>query len=120
MEHLEIVTDTQRCCEIVDQLLKREFVAVNGEGVNMGYNGPMTLITIYTDDDKAFLFDIHEENKLFSDGRLKEVFESSAVKKVFVFNLLKRRRENKIVTKKSIGRKNSKPSKRSKTPLKRI
>ena len=90
---IKIVTDISECKDIVKELLREKCVAVNGEGINMGYNGPMTLITVCKENGQAFIFDVYQKKELFKEGELKEILKSLEVKKV---GLIKKFKKNNI------------------------
>ena len=82
MAGVEVIVSTDRCRQVVADLLRESVVAMDAEGVQLGKDGPMTLLQIGTMDGKVFLFDVQENRDIFTDGRLAEVLESSQVLKV--------------------------------------
>ncbi|XP_052081827.1 uncharacterized protein LOC127719645 [Mytilus californianus] len=80
--NVEIVTETDRCLRIVDQLSKHDFIAMDAEGVNLGKEGPLTLLQIGTVDNKVYLFDIKSKPDLFKKGHLEDLLQSEKTVKV--------------------------------------
>ena len=64
------------------ELLRESVIAVDAEGVQLGKDGPMTLLQIGTMTGQVYLFDIQENGNMFSKGRLATVLESETVIKV--------------------------------------
>lgn len=96
--NVEIIKETERCLRIVDQLSKFDFIAMDAEGINLGKEGPLTLLQIGTVIDKVYLFDIASNKDLFRNGKLKDILQSENLVKVkehsksyfyFVFFLMK-------------------------------
>lgn len=83
---VEIVTETDRCLRIVDELSKYDFIAMDAEGVNLGKEGPLTLIQIGTVDNKVYLFDIKLKPDLFKKGHLEVILQSENTVKVNYFS----------------------------------
>lgn len=79
---VEIIIDPDRCTRIVDQLSKYDFIAMDAEGVNLGKEGPLTLLQIGTVDDKVYLFDIESNKDLFRKGHLEDLLQSEETVKV--------------------------------------
>ncbi|XP_063418041.1 uncharacterized protein LOC134700595 [Mytilus trossulus] len=80
--NVEIIKETERCLSIVDQLSKCDFIAMDAEGINLGKDGPLTLLQIGTVDDKVYLFDIASNRDLFRNGKLKDILQSENLVKV--------------------------------------
>ncbi|XP_063418042.1 piRNA biogenesis protein EXD1-like [Mytilus trossulus] len=78
----EIVTETERCLHIVENLSKLDFIALDAEGINLGKDGPLTLLQIGTVDDKVYLFDIETNKDLFRKGKLEDILQSDKLVKV--------------------------------------
>ena len=81
---VEVVTDTNRCKSIVKLLTDCQVIALDAEGVNLGKDGPLTLLQIGTMDGDVYLFDIWSNKELFCEGRLKDIMESTRIVKVFI------------------------------------
>ncbi|XP_050412143.2 ribonuclease D [Patella vulgata] len=79
----EIIEDIRKCRRVVETLMKEEIISCDAEGINLGKDGPLTLLQIATTDGHVFLFDIHKEKRMFQDGGLKQLLESNHVRKVF-------------------------------------
>ncbi|KAH3699940.1 uncharacterized protein LOC127860156 [Dreissena polymorpha] len=79
---VEVVIGTDRCKQIVARLHKEKVIAMAAEGINIGKEGPVTLLQIATCSGHVFLFDVLVNRDLMHQGRLKHVFEDSNVQKV--------------------------------------
>lgn len=83
---VEIITRTQCCSAIVKDLNKEDFIAVDSEGINLGKDGPLTLLQVGTTKGKVYLFDVMENRSMFDEGGLKDLLQSNDVVKVeFIF-----------------------------------
>lgn len=82
MATAEIVKKVKRCREIVKDLKKLDIISVDAEGINLGKDGPLTLLQIGTTDGRVYLFDVLANKFLFDKGELKEVLQSDSVVKV--------------------------------------
>lgn len=80
--NVEIVTETERCSHIIDELSKYDFIAMDAEGVNLGKEGPLTLLQIVTVDNKVYLFDIRLKPELFKEGHVEDLLQSEKTVKV--------------------------------------
>lgn len=60
VKKVKIITKTKECTSVVKfiQSLKDSIIAFDGEGVNLGPSGPMTLLQFATLDEHVFLFDL--------------------------------------------------------------
>ncbi|XP_050412144.1 uncharacterized protein LOC126827031 [Patella vulgata] len=79
----EIIQDVRKCQRVIETLMKEEIISCDAEGINLGKDGPLTLLQIATTDGHVYLFDIHKEKRMFQDGGLKQLLESNHVLKVF-------------------------------------
>lgn len=84
MKKVKIITKTKECCAIVRHIMSSQdaVIAFDGEGVNLGPTGPMTLLQFATLDESVFIFDLLSCPQLIEDGGLKSVLESENVIKV--------------------------------------
>ncbi|CAC5391158.1 EXD1 [Mytilus coruscus] len=80
--NVEIITETDRCLRIVEHLSKFDFIALDAEGINLGKEGPLTLLQIGTVDAKVYLFDIATNKDLFRKGKLEDILQSDKQVKV--------------------------------------
>lgn len=55
---------------------------MDAEGVNLGKEGPLTLLQIGTVDNKVYLFDIELNKDLFKKGHLEDLLQSEETAKV--------------------------------------
>ncbi|XP_054721421.1 egalitarian protein homolog [Uloborus diversus] len=83
MKRVKIVTKTKECSAVVKFIfsLKDPIIAFDGEGVNLGPSGPITLLQFSTQDELVFLFDLLSCPQLIEDGGLRDVLESQDVLK---------------------------------------
>ncbi|KAK6176227.1 hypothetical protein SNE40_014550 [Patella caerulea] len=79
----EIIEDVRKCRRVVETLMKEEMISCDAEGINLGKDGPLTLLQIATTEGHVYLFDIHKDKRMFQDGGLKQVLKSDQVLKVF-------------------------------------
>lgn len=84
IKKVKIITKTKECSSVVKyiQSLKDPVIAFDGEGVNLGPSGPMTLLQFATLDEHVFLFDLLSCPQLIEDGGLKDILESKEILKV--------------------------------------
>ncbi|XP_015916555.1 egalitarian protein homolog [Parasteatoda tepidariorum] len=84
MKRVKIVTKTKECNAIVKYILsqKEKIFSFDGEGVNLGPSGPITLLQFATLEENIFLFDLLSCPQLIEDGGLKDLLESDDVLKV--------------------------------------
>lgn len=84
IKKVKIVTKTKECTSVVKYILslKDPIIAFDGEGVNLGPSGPMTLLQFATLDEHVFLFDLLSCPQLIEDGGLKDILESKDILKV--------------------------------------
>ncbi|XP_056009724.1 uncharacterized protein LOC130051611 isoform X2 [Ostrea edulis] len=78
----KIVVQTSHCRQVVSTLSRESVLAVDCEGIQLGVDGPLTLVQVGTYSGAVYLFDIHENKNLLIDGRLKSLLESSEIVKV--------------------------------------
>uniref|UniRef100_A0A8W8KZW4 Exonuclease 3'-5' domain-containing protein 1 n=1 Tax=Magallana gigas TaxID=29159 RepID=A0A8W8KZW4_MAGGI len=76
---VEIVVETRRCHQVVSILSRESVLVVDCEGIALGVEGPMTLLQICTYSGDVYLFDVQENQELFSEGHLKIVLESDEI-----------------------------------------
>ncbi|KAG8178588.1 hypothetical protein JTE90_021008 [Oedothorax gibbosus] len=84
MKRVRIITKTKECSALMRYImsLKDKIVAFDGEGVNLGPSGPITLLQFATLEENIYLFDLQSCPQLIEEGGLKGVLESSEVLKV--------------------------------------
>lgn len=84
IKKVKIITKTKECTSVVKliQTLKEPIIAFDGEGVNLGPSGPMTLLQFATLEEQVFLFDLLSCPQLIEDGGLKSILESKEILKV--------------------------------------
>lgn len=85
MKRVRIITKTKECSSVVRYImgLKEKVIAFDGEGVNLGPSGPITLLQFATTEENIFLFDLLSCPQLVEEGGLKDILESEDVLKVF-------------------------------------
>ena len=80
----EVVTDLGRCRDIMhDITVAGEPIVIDMEGVRLNAIGPLTLLQMMTSQGDVYLFDIQENPDLIIKGEIREVLESSEIRKVF-------------------------------------
>jgi exonuclease 3'-5' domain-containing protein 1 len=89
MSEPEVVCKNKRCREIVRELKKSDVISVDAEGVNLGKEGPLTLLQIGTIDGQVYLFDVHMNPDIFRRGKLIEILQSDKILKVSLSNTMK-------------------------------
>lgn len=83
LQNTEVVVSVRRCRQITNWILAaRKPISMDGEGVNLGPTGPMTLLQLGVYTGQIYIFDLQLESKLMSQGGLKQVLESAEVIKV--------------------------------------
>ncbi|KAF2357010.1 hypothetical protein FHG87_012238, partial [Trinorchestia longiramus] len=83
LQNTEVVVSVRRCRQITNWILAtRKPVSLDGEGVNLGPSGPMTLLQLGVHTGQIYIFDLQVESQLMNQGGLKQVLESSEVIKV--------------------------------------
>ena len=60
--------DSAQVCHSI--LCRKEPVAVDGEGINLGAKGQITLIQIATMDKQAYIFDLLADPNIWIDGKI--------------------------------------------------
>lgn len=78
----ELVTELNRCDEIVSSLMNESEVAVDAQGVNLGTTGPLTMLQVGTREGRVYVFDAHTNKFLFGTGYFKTLLETKKVVKV--------------------------------------
>lgn len=81
-EDMEVISDVDRCKQLVARLQREKVVAMAAEGVNVGKEGPLTLIQIGTCSGLVYVFDILMCRDLIGKGRLRYLLEDENVVKV--------------------------------------
>ena len=89
MSEPEVVCKNKRCREIVRELKKSDVISVDAEGVNLGKEGPLTLLQIGTIDGQVYLFDVHMNPDICRRGKLIEILQSDTILKVSLSNTMK-------------------------------
>ena len=83
LQNTEVVVSVRRCRQITNWILAtRKPISLDGEGVNLGPTGPMTLLQLGVYTGQIYIFDLQLESQLMSQGGLKQVLESVEVIKV--------------------------------------
>ncbi|XP_045208579.1 uncharacterized protein LOC123560456 [Mercenaria mercenaria] len=79
---VEVISEVERCKQVVARLQREKVVAMAAEGINIGREGPLTLIQIGTCSGLVFIFDILMNRDLIGRGRLQFLLEDEHVVKV--------------------------------------
>lgn len=82
---VEIVKEIGHCRHVVHVLLREPVLAVDCEGIQLGADGPLTLVQVGTFSGDVYLFDLHENKQLLTEGRLQKLLESSEIVKVYIY-----------------------------------
>lgn len=88
-ENITMVTEVEHCKQIVAKLQREKVIAMATEGINVGKEGPLTLIQIGTCSGLVFVFDILLKRELVEKGRLRWLLEDNNVTKVTMITLKK-------------------------------
>jgi hypothetical protein len=80
-------SEKEECLETVSIFRQQEVLAVDSEGIQLGKDGPLTLLQIGTKDGSAYLFDVmldkeEQDKHFFEDTGLDDLLESSEIVKV--------------------------------------
>lgn len=80
-------SEKEECLETVSIFRQQEVLAVDSEGIQLGKDGPLTLLQIGTKDGSAYLFDVmldkeEQDKHFFEDTGLGDLLESSEIVKV--------------------------------------
>ncbi|XP_062571052.1 uncharacterized protein LOC134233073 [Saccostrea cucullata] len=78
----EVIEDISRCRQVVEMLSHEQVLAVDCEGIQLGVDGPLTLVQVGTYSGEVYLFDIHANRELLKKGRLGNIMESKGIVKV--------------------------------------
>ncbi|KAK3597223.1 hypothetical protein CHS0354_004975 [Potamilus streckersoni] len=79
---VEVITTTERCLQVVARLEREALVAVATEGINVGREGPITLVQIATCGGTVYIFDVIVNRDLVEKGRIKVILENEKILKV--------------------------------------
>ncbi|KAG0728842.1 Egalitarian [Chionoecetes opilio] len=77
-----VVVSVREARQLVSAILAaRQPVSFDGEGVNLGPSGPMTLLQVGLVSGQIFIFDVMVERSLMYEGGLRELLESTDIVK---------------------------------------
>ncbi|CAG0891072.1 unnamed protein product, partial [Cyprideis torosa] len=80
---IRVITSVKECQVVCQKLIAgHSVISLDGEGVNLGPDGPATLLQIGTGDGDVFVFDVMINKRLVTEGGLKEIFESENILKM--------------------------------------
>ncbi|XP_064117205.1 uncharacterized protein LOC135222824 isoform X2 [Macrobrachium nipponense] len=83
LRNTRVVVSVREARQLVSAILAaRNPVSFDGEGVNLGPTGPMTLLQIGLVSGQIYIFDILVERNLMYEGGLRELLESTDIVKV--------------------------------------
>ena len=86
LRQTRVVVSVRESRQLVNTILgARQPISFDGEGVNLGPSGPMTLLQIGLITGHIYIFDLMVERNLMYDGGLKDLLESKAIVKVRQF-----------------------------------
>ncbi|KAH6922349.1 hypothetical protein HPB50_013389 [Hyalomma asiaticum] len=73
----------KECEALLSRLTSQhQLVALDTEGVNLGPQGPLTLVQLATPVGEVFLFDVQSAPQLFTEGHLRDILEAEHITKV--------------------------------------
>ncbi|UYV84521.1 egl [Cordylochernes scorpioides] len=82
-KHVKVLTKVKESAAVVQNIMcSNPVVALDGEGINLGPSGPLTLIQLATLDGQIFIFDLLACPQLINEGGLSELLQSEAILKV--------------------------------------
>uniref|UniRef100_A0A1E1XLX2 Putative molting cycle collagen and cuticulin-based cuticle n=1 Tax=Amblyomma sculptum TaxID=1581419 RepID=A0A1E1XLX2_AMBSC len=79
---VRVITKVKECESVVSRLAAQQLLALDAEGVNLGPQGPLTLLQLATSAGEVFLFDVQSTPQLFTEGRLRQLLEAEHITKV--------------------------------------
>ncbi|KAL1415390.1 hypothetical protein MTO96_029455 [Rhipicephalus appendiculatus] len=80
---VRVITKVKECEALVSRLSSQhQLVALDTEGVNLGPQGPLTLVQLATPAAEVFLFDVQSAPQLFTEGHLRDILEAEHITKV--------------------------------------
>ncbi|XP_077495590.1 egl_like_exo domain-containing protein isoform X3 [Amblyomma americanum] len=80
---VRVITKVKECESVVLRLAaQQQLLALDAEGVNLGPQGPLTLVQLATGTGEVFLFDVQSTPQLFTEGRLRQLLEAEHITKV--------------------------------------
>ncbi|XP_075738728.1 egl_like_exo domain-containing protein isoform X3 [Rhipicephalus microplus] len=80
---VRVITKVKECETLVSRLSSQhQLVALDTEGVNLGPQGPLTLVQLATPAVEVFLFDVQSAPQLFTEGHLRDILEAEHITKV--------------------------------------
>ena len=75
-----VVVSIRESCQIVEDLLRAgQPIGFDGEGVNLGPKGQLTLVQISTFNGQVIIFDVQTSPALMAQGGLKKLLESDQI-----------------------------------------
>ncbi|XP_070397456.1 egalitarian protein homolog isoform X1 [Dermacentor albipictus] len=93
---VRVITKVKECEALVSRLSSQhQLVAVDAEGVNLGPQGPLTLVQLATPVGEVFLFDVQSTPQLFAEGHLRDILEAEHITKI-VFITCEEKKSRKI------------------------
>ncbi|MPD05321.1 hypothetical protein E2C01_101057 [Portunus trituberculatus] len=85
LRNTRVVVSVREARQLVSAILAaRQPVSFDGEGVNLGPSGPMTLLQVGLVSGQIYIFDVMVERSLMYEGGLRELLESTDIVKVSV------------------------------------
>ncbi|CAG0898442.1 unnamed protein product [Darwinula stevensoni] len=84
LKSLKVIVCVKDCRAAVDELKSLDpcVVSLDGEGINLGPNGPITLLQIGTPNGQIFIFDVMVCPEMMTEGNLAIILESEDIVKV--------------------------------------
>ena len=81
----EIITETERCSEVVSILSRENILALACQKIEQGFNGRLSFLQLGTLGGDVYLFDIQENMDLIAKGGLCSLLDSCEIEKVKTF-----------------------------------
>ncbi|CAG0924315.1 unnamed protein product [Notodromas monacha] len=84
LHSLRLIANVKECKALLEDLTSRpkRIYGVDSEGVNLGPNGPMTLLMISSMEGEVFAFDVMVCRDLVTEGGLQQFLEDESIIKV--------------------------------------
>lgn len=82
LRNTRVIVSVRESRQLVNSIMAtKQPISFDGEGVNLGPSGPMTLLQIGLVSGQIYIFDLMVEKNLMYEGGLKELLESPSVVK---------------------------------------
>lgn len=82
MNRTNLITDVQEAQSAMATILNESKVGLDLEGMDLGVDGKVSLVSLALQNGKIFIFDVYSCPLIMFDGKLHEVLESDRILKV--------------------------------------